>query len=124
MALDTAALRGELDRAVGEYAATVAGERVTVEAGMVTAVLGLDGVLHELVVDPRALRRHGLDGIGERIAEVIRAAEREAASRRDVLAGKVTFLGHPVLEVVREMISDPEAAARRLAADADRGRYR
>jgi DNA-binding protein YbaB len=117
MAWNPDVLRAEIDRAVDQYAAMVVEERVTVEAGYVTAVLRLDGVLDELVVDPRALRRHGPDGLAELMTEAIRAAEREAAGRRDVLADKVTFLGHPVLEVVREMISDPEAAVRRLAAD-------
>jgi DNA-binding protein YbaB len=119
MTWDYQALQAEIDGAVEEYAATVARERVTVEVGSVTAVLRLDGVLDDLVVDPRALRRHGPDGLAELITDTIRAAEHEAAGRRDVLAEKVTFLGHPVLEVVREMTSDPRAAARRLAAEAD-----
>lgn len=122
MAWDYHALRTELDRSVDEYATAVARERVTVEIGPVTTVLRLDGALCDLVVDPRALRRHGPDGLAELITDAIRAAEHAAAGRRDVLAEKVTFLGHPVLEVVREMMRDPHAAARRLAAGADPGR--
>jgi DNA-binding protein YbaB len=122
MAWDYHALRAEMDRSVDEYATAVARDRVTVEVGPVTVVLRLDGALDDLVVDPRALRRHGPDVLGELITDAIRAAEHEAAGQRDVLAEKVTYLGHPVLEVVREMMSDPHAAARRLAAGADPGR--
>jgi DNA-binding protein YbaB len=119
MTWDYTALQAEIDQAVNEYTAVLARERVTVEVDLVTAVLRLDGVLDEVVVDPRALRRHGPDRLAELITEAIRAAEHEAATRRDVLADKVTFLGHPVLATVREMIGDPQAAARRLAAEAD-----
>jgi len=119
MTWDYRALQGEIDRAVEEYADVLARERVTAEVDHVTAVMRLDGVLLDVALDPRALRRHEPDVLGKVITEAIRAAEREVDARRDVLADKVTFLGHPVLEVVREMISDPQAAARRLATEAD-----
>jgi DNA-binding protein YbaB len=115
MTWDYRALRDEIDRAVRDHADLVARERVTVEAGPVTAVLTLDGVLADVVIDPRALRRQ--DELGELVTTAIRAAEHEAAARRAVLAEKVTYLGQPVLEVVREMSSDPRAAVRRLATD-------
>jgi len=117
MAWDYHALRMEIDTAVEKYAAALARERVTVKAGPVTVVLRLDGVLADLVVDPRAL--HRLDTLAELITDALRAAEREAAVRRDALAGRVTFLGQPVLALVQEMTNDPRAVARRLAAAAD-----
>jgi DNA-binding protein YbaB len=113
MTWDYQALRAEIDRAVRDHADAVARERVTVEAGPVTAVLTLDGVLADVVIDPRALRRP--DTLAASIVDAVRAAEHEAAARRRVVAEKVTFLGQPVLEVVREMGSDPHAAVRRLA---------
>jgi DNA-binding protein YbaB len=116
---DYRALQTEIDRAVEDYADVLARERVTAEVDHVTVVLRLDGVLLDVVLDPRVLRRHEPAALGDVITEAIRAGEREVAARRDVLAEKVTFLGHPVLEVVREMISDPQAAARRLATEAD-----
>ena len=115
MAWDHRALRAELDRAVDEYATTVARERVTAEVGPVTAVLRLDGVLADLVIDPRATH----DALAEVITETLRAAEREVDGRREALASQVTFLGHPVLAMVQEMTSDPRAVARRLAASAE-----
>lgn len=117
MSWDLHALQAEIGKSVGEYAALVAEERITVEAGLVTVVMRLDGALREVVVDPRALRRHGADGLADVLTGAIKTAEHRAAGRRDELAGEVTFLGHPVLEVVREMVSDPESAVRRLAAD-------
>lgn len=113
MAWDYHALRTEIDTAVEKYAAALARERVTVKVGPVTAVLRLDGVLDDLVVDPRAW--HQLDALEEQVTEALRAAEHEAAARRDALASRVTFLGHPVLAMVQEMTSDPQAVARRLA---------
>jgi hypothetical protein len=113
MAWDYHALRLEIDTAVEKYAAALARERVTVKVGPVTAVLRLDGVLDGLVVDPRAWQR--LDTLGEGARGGRRAAARAAAGRRDALAGRVTFLGHPVLAMVQEMTSDPRAVARRLA---------
>jgi DNA-binding protein YbaB len=117
MTWDYHALRAEIDQAVGEYADAVARERVTVEVGPVTVVLRLDGALTDVVLDPRV--PPDPDTLARLLTEAIRAAEHEAAGRRAVLADKVTFLGHPVLEVVREMTSDPHAAARRLATEAD-----
>jgi hypothetical protein len=119
MSWDYHALAAEIDRAVGGHAAEVANERVTVDVGPTTAVLRLDGVLEELAIDPRAMRRHTSEELAGLITRTIRAAEHEAAARRGVLAEKVTVLGHPVLEMVRQMIDDPEAVARRLAAEAD-----
>jgi DNA-binding protein YbaB len=116
MAWDTGALRREIDNAVGEYAAVVAAECITVEIGMVTAVMSADGILREILLDPRAARRLGADGLGELLTEAVRAAEREAAGRRHELAGEVTVLGHPVFELIDEMINNPEAAVRRMAA--------
>ena len=113
MTWDYDAVRAEIDRAVREHADAVARERVTVETGHVTVVLTLDGVLADVVIDPRAFRR--LDELDDLVTDAIRAAEQEADVRRQVLAEKVTFLGQPVLEVVREMSSDPAAAVRRLA---------
>ena len=122
MAWDTGALQAEIDRAVDEFTALVAGKSVTVDGELVTAVMRLDGALRRLVVDPRAMRRHGAGGLAELITETIRLAEHEAARCRDVLAAKVTFLGHPVLELVQEMIDNPEGVGRRLAAGAELGR--
>lgn len=119
MAWDHRALQAEIDRAVAGHADLVARERATARVGFVTAVLRLDGVLEDVVVDPRALRRHDPDELGDLVTEAIRAAEHEAATRRDVLAEKVTVLGHPVLGLVREMIDNPQAVARRLAAEAE-----
>lgn len=116
MSWDTGALRREIDTAVGEYAAVVAAECITVEIGMVTVVMSVDGILREILLDPRAARRLGADGLGELLTEAIRAAEREAAGRRQELAGEVTVLGHPVFEMVDEMVNNPEAAVRRMAA--------
>lgn len=124
VAWDYHALQAEIDRSADEYVTAVARERVTVEVGPVTAVLRLDGVLDDLVVDPRALRRHDPEVLAELITDAVRAAEHEADGRRAVLAEKVTVLGHPVLEVVREMSTDPHAAVRRLAAGADPRRQR
>lgn len=121
MVWDVDALEAEITAAVDGYAAVVAAEHVAVETEFVAVVLRLDGVLREVVVDPRAPARRGLDGLAELVTEAIRTAEREADRRRAELAEKVTFLGHPVLEVVREMISDPQAAARRLATDVHSG---
>lgn len=115
MTWDHRAVRAEIDRAVRDHADAVARERVTAGAGAVTAVLTLDGALVDVVIDPRAPR--ALDRLGDAITEAVRAAEDEAVARRRVLAEEVTFLGQPVLEVVREMASDPRAAVRRLAAD-------
>lgn len=119
MAWDYHALQGEIDRAVDGYATTIERERVTARVGFVTAVLRLDGALVDLVVDPRALRQQGPDELAEMITEAIRAAEHEASAMRDAHGEGVTFLGRPVLELVREMIADPQAVARRLAAEAD-----
>lgn len=119
MTWDHHALQGEIDRAVDGYATTIVREHVTARAGFVTAVLRLDGVLLDLVVDPRALRQLDPEELAEMITEAIRAAEHEASARRDVLGDEVTFLGRPVLGLVREMIADPQATARRLAAEAD-----
>jgi hypothetical protein len=114
------ALEREIGAAVDAYAAMIAAERVTVDTGPVTAGLGLDGALHDLTIDPRTLARCAPDELAAHITRAIRAAESAAERRRAELAEKVTFLGHPVLEVVREMINDPEAAARRLTVDAQR----
>lgn len=119
MVWDYGAVQTEIDGAVGEYADQVAREHATARVGFVTVVLRLDGALADLVVDPRAPRRHDAEELAALIADAIRAAEHEAAGRRAVLAEKVTVLGHPVLGLVREMISDPQAVARRLAAEAD-----
>lgn len=116
MAWDYHAVQAEIDQAVDKHAELIAAERVTVQVDLVTAVMRVDGVLEELVVDPRAMRKHEPERLAELITEAIRAAEHEADGRREVLAEKVTFRGRPVLALVREMISDPEAAARRLAA--------
>jgi hypothetical protein len=119
MSWDYHALQAEIDRAVDGHATEVATERVSVDVGPASAVLRLDGVLEELSIDPRAMRRHSPEELAGLILETIRAAEHEAAARRGVLAEKVTVLGHPVLETVRQMIEDPEAVARRLAAEAE-----
>jgi DNA-binding protein YbaB len=115
MAWDYHALQAEIDTAVEKYAAALARERATARVGPVTAVLRLDGVLADLVIDPRATH----DALAEVITEALRAAEREVAGRREALASRVTFLGHPVLAMVQEMTSDPRAVARRLAASAE-----
>jgi hypothetical protein len=77
-------------------------------------VTRLDGVLVDVVIDPRALRKLGADGLGERLTEALRQAEHAAAQRRGELAGGVTFHGLPVFELVEEMINEPEAALRRM----------
>jgi len=119
MAWDDHALRKEIDGAVDGYADQLARERVTVKVGLVTAVLRLDGVLDDLVVDPRALRRHSAEELAELITETIRAAEHEAAGLREVVADTVTYLGYPVHALVQQMIDDPHAVVRRLAGDAE-----
>jgi DNA-binding protein YbaB len=119
MTWDYHALRGEIDRAVDGYATRIARETATVRVGLVTAVLRLDGVLVDLVVDPRALRRHDPDELAVLITEAIRAAEHEASALRDVLGEEVTVNGRPVLALVREMVADPQGTVRRLAAEAD-----
>jgi DNA-binding protein YbaB len=111
---DAGALRREIDRAVDGYADRLATERVTAETEMVTAVLRLDGVLCDIRIDQRAIRRLGADRLGVELTEAIRAAERAVDQRRRELAGGVTFLGHPVFELIEEMINAPEAAVARL----------
>jgi DNA-binding protein YbaB len=114
MTWDAAALQTEITKAVEEYHALLATERVTAETAMVTAVMRLDGALLDVLVDPRAMRDEHL---GRLLTDAIRAAEREVAGRRAALAATVTFLGHPVLDVVEEMINDPAAAVRRFAGE-------
>lgn len=114
MAWDPGALRREIDKAIDAYAGAIATERVTVETGMVTAVMRSDGVLRDIRIDPRAARRLGADGLGEQLTEAIRAAERAAAECRRELAGTMTFLGFPVNEMIDEMINNPEDAVRRM----------
>jgi hypothetical protein len=118
MAWDYHAVQVEIDRAVEKYAAALAREHVTVDVSSVTAVMRLDGALLDLAIDSRALRRLGSDELGGLIAETIRAAEHEAAGRREALAETVTILGEPVFALVREMTNDPQGVARRLAAEA------
>ena len=112
---DAGALRREIDNAVEGYAGVIATGDVTVETDMVTAVAGLDGVLLDVRIDPRAVRRLGAEGLGAELTEAIRAAERAIARRCQELAGDVTFLGHPVFELVEEMLNEPEAAIRRMS---------
>ena len=119
MSWDYQALRARIDEAVEEYTRGLARERVTVSVGPVSVVLRLDGSLADVVLDPRAPHRYDSDALAALVVEAIRAAEHEVTGRRDVLAGTVTFLGHPVLEVVQEMMTDPHAAARRLGTAAD-----
>jgi DNA-binding protein YbaB len=114
MRWDADAMRREIDAAVDGYAAALATERVTVETDLVTAVARLDGVLVDVVIDPRALRKLGVDGLGEQLTDTLQQAERAAAQRRGELAGQVSFHGLPVFELVDEMINDPDAALRRL----------
>lgn len=111
---DAGALRREIDTAVERYAAVIATERVTVETEWVTAVMRLDGALRDIQLDPRAVRRLGADGLGAELTEAIRAAEQEVERRCRELAGQVTFLGHPVFDLIDEMINDPAGAVRRL----------
>jgi DNA-binding protein YbaB len=113
---DAAALQTEITKAVEQYRALLATERVTVEVDLITAVMRLDGVLLEVVVDPRALREEA-DELGAMLTDAIKAAEDDAARRRDQVGATVTFLGHPVLEMVELMMKDPVAAASRLAGD-------
>jgi DNA-binding protein YbaB len=114
MTWDATALRREITKAVEDYHAVLATERVTVEAGLITAVMRLDGVLVEVVVDPRALREEA-DEVADLLTDAIAAAEDAVARRRDEVGHTVTFLGHPVLEMVELMTKDPAAAASRLA---------
>lgn len=114
MTWDPGALQAEITKAVGDYRALLATERVTVDADLITAVMRLDGVLLEVVVDPRALREEA-EVVADLLTDAIRAAEGEAARRRAEVGHTVTFLGHPVLEVVEQMIKDPAGAARGLA---------
>lgn len=114
MRWDAGALRREIDASVDGYTAGVAAERVTVETGMVTAVTCLDGVLMDVEIDPRAVRKLGAAGLGEQLTEALQAAERAAAARRSELAGQVTFRGLPVFELVEQMINEPDVAIRRM----------
>ena len=115
MSWDTAALQTEIAKAVEDYRALLATERVTVEVGLITAVMRVDGVLLEVVVDPRALREEA-DEVADMLTDAIAAAEDAVARRRDEVGRTVTFLGHPVLEMVELMTKDPVAASSRLAA--------
>jgi DNA-binding protein YbaB len=116
MAWEPDALRREIDKAIDDYADAVAAGRVTVVTGMVTTVMRLDGVLGDIQIDPRAMRKLSPDCLCELLTEAIRAAEAEAACRCGELAGKVTFLGYPVDEMIDDMINRPEDAVRRMAA--------
>jgi DNA-binding protein YbaB len=115
MALDSGAVGREIDKAVEDYAATLGTEQVTGEAELVTAVLRLDGTLDDIRIDQRAIRALGADGLGAALTEAIRAAERAADGRSRDLADQVTVLGHPVFELIEEMVNEPAAAVRRLA---------
>jgi DNA-binding protein YbaB len=116
MSWDTAALQTEITKAVEEYRALLATERVTVEVDLITAVMRLDGVLIEVVVDPRAMREEP-DELADMLTDAIASAEDAVARRRDAVGRTVTFLGHPVLEMVELMMKDPVAASSRLAGD-------
>lgn len=111
---DQAGMRRDIDNAVSGYTRALATEEVTAEVGMVTAVLRLDGVLRDIRIQARAIRTLGAEGLGAALTEAIRAAELAAGQRRRELAGAVTFGGHPVFELIDEMINAPESAVRRL----------
>lgn len=111
---DPAALQNEITKAVEEYHALLATERITVEVDLITAVMRLDGVLTEVLIDPRAQREEP-EELEAALLDAIRATEDAVDRRRAEVGGKVTFLGHPVLELVDQMIKDPAGAARRLA---------
>jgi DNA-binding protein YbaB len=116
MTWDANALQAEITKATADYHALLATERVTVEVDLITAVMRLDGVLLEVVVDPRA-QREEVDEVEAMLTDAIKAAEDAVDQRRDAVGRTVTFLGHPVLEMVELMMKDPVAAAARLAGN-------
>ncbi len=116
MPWDTDAMNADIGRAVDDYAKRITQHSVTVDVDLVTVVMRLDGWLSDVVIDQRALKRHGAEGLGELVTEAIREAERQAAAGRDELVGTVTYRGHSLVEVMAEMANDPAAAMRRLSA--------
>jgi DNA-binding protein YbaB len=115
VAWDVDAMNADIARAVADYTSRIAQRSVVIERDLVTVVMRLDGVLSEVDIDARALRRHGAARLGELVTEAIRAAEDATEAGRDEVAATVTYRGHNVVEVMAEMATDPAAAARRLS---------
>jgi DNA-binding protein YbaB len=109
-------LEAEIERAVNGYVASLADEEVSGSVQGVTARVRLDGTLTRVVFDRDVPRRYGPTALGELVVHAVQAAMRSAEQRRVELAGSVTFLDRPVLELVQDMIDDPAGTTRRLAA--------
>lgn len=82
-----------LVRQVTDYANRIQDEELTVTNGGVTVVIGLDGFLTEVRVEPRLRNRCPADELAAQVLAVIGKAERAARERRDDLTNEILANG-------------------------------
>ncbi|MFF5206589.1 YbaB/EbfC family nucleoid-associated protein [Streptosporangium sp. NPDC000396] len=79
-------------------------------AGLVNAVVGADGLLEKLTLNPRALRS-GSQELAEHIVVAVRAAQRHRLSQIDKADGDDSAIDDAGLDALLQRLDDLEAQA-------------